>query len=326
MTEINKNPLVSICVPAYNHDNYVGLCIQSIIDQDYENIEFLIINDGSRDGTHDVISSFAQACEKRFVRFVFLSRENKGLPVTLNEMVDLARGEYIKVLASDDKLYQGSIKIFVDKMVSECLDVLYGRLVIIDEHDLYVKEMEGLIDLGESYTFNQFGLSVALRQSPTRGSAWVMRTESLRMVGKFDERSKIEDWDLILRVLHNRLVIGYIDYPSSYYRVFGERDPYCGSYYNWLKSDLYVLDKYKNFDHQNYMVGVRSVFKGRILGSGKNLLDFGKVVLEIRRYPFVSSIFVNPVFLFRIILAWVPRRAKKVVKSMLRSAKSGEIK
>ena len=97
-------PLVSVCVPAYNHEKYIAECIQSIIEQDYKNIELIIINDGSKDKTDEVIKSYEQKCQERFVRFEYRNRGNRGLSETLNEMVDWSHGKYFSAIASDDIL------------------------------------------------------------------------------------------------------------------------------------------------------------------------------------------------------------------------------
>ena len=100
MTE--QQPLVSIVIPCYNHSQFVQETIQSIIDQDYENIELIIIDDGSKDNSVEVIQEMIPACEERFVRFEFRYRPNKGLCATLNEALEWCEGEYFSPLASDD--------------------------------------------------------------------------------------------------------------------------------------------------------------------------------------------------------------------------------
>ncbi|EPK1752121.1 glycosyltransferase family 2 protein, partial [Acinetobacter baumannii] len=100
MSEI-KTPLVSIVIPCYNHVDYVQDCIQSIIDQTYQNIELIIIDDGSKDESVLKINEMLKKCENRFSRFEFRHRPNKGLSATLNEALEWCQGEYFATLASD---------------------------------------------------------------------------------------------------------------------------------------------------------------------------------------------------------------------------------
>ena len=97
-----KKPLISVCVPAYNHENYVQKTIQSIIDQTYENIELIVIDDGSKDTTWQKINDMREVCEKRFKNVIFKTKPNGGTCETLNMLIELANGEYISLSASDD--------------------------------------------------------------------------------------------------------------------------------------------------------------------------------------------------------------------------------
>ena len=102
--ENNNQPLVSVVIACYNHENFVQDCVQSIIDQTYENIELIIIDDGSKDGSVEKIQEMIPACKQRFVRFEFRYRPNKGLSATLNEALEWCEGTYFSPIASDDIL------------------------------------------------------------------------------------------------------------------------------------------------------------------------------------------------------------------------------
>ncbi len=96
MKRVNDMPLVSMVIPAYNHSAYIRQSIAAIIDQDYPNIELIIIDDGSEDDTVQRIEAEIPACVARFVRFEFRTRPNKGLTKTMNEAVEWAEGEYLQ--------------------------------------------------------------------------------------------------------------------------------------------------------------------------------------------------------------------------------------
>ena len=78
--------LVSVLIPAYNHEQYVQLTIRSIIEQTYQNIELIVIDDGSKDSTWEKISELKSECEKRFRRVDFSTQENSGTCKTLNRL------------------------------------------------------------------------------------------------------------------------------------------------------------------------------------------------------------------------------------------------
>lgn len=93
-----KNPAISVVMSVYNSHEYLAEAIESIISQTFTNFEFIIINDGSSDSSLDIIKSYMRKDD----RLVLISRENKGLPVSLNEGIALAKGKYIARMDADD--------------------------------------------------------------------------------------------------------------------------------------------------------------------------------------------------------------------------------
>ncbi len=107
---LENSPLVSVIIPAYNHENYIQETIKSIINQTYQNIELLIIDDGSKDSTWNKIQEMKPECEKRFANIHFETKENEGSCKTLNKLITLSKGEYIYLIASDDISKPDAIK------------------------------------------------------------------------------------------------------------------------------------------------------------------------------------------------------------------------
>lgn len=98
----NSQPLVSVIIPAYNHERFVQDTIRSIMMQTYQNIELLVVDDGSKDSTWQKIQELQAECERRFVRVHFETKENEGTCKTLNKLLSLSEGKYVYVIASDD--------------------------------------------------------------------------------------------------------------------------------------------------------------------------------------------------------------------------------
>lgn len=92
-------PCVSVLMPAYNVEKYVGAAIESILNQTFSDFEFIIINDGSTDDTANIIKKYADQ-DKR-IRFID-NHENRGFIARLNDCLDLARGKYVAKMDSDD--------------------------------------------------------------------------------------------------------------------------------------------------------------------------------------------------------------------------------
>jgi glycosyltransferase involved in cell wall biosynthesis len=93
-----NEPLVSVILPVFNAGRLLEEAIESILNQTIQNLELIIINDGSTDDSLDIIKTFAHKDK----RIRFISRPNKGLVFTLNELVKLANGRYIARQDQDD--------------------------------------------------------------------------------------------------------------------------------------------------------------------------------------------------------------------------------
>ena len=93
-----SNPLVSIIVPIYNVESYLSICLDSLINQSYQNIEIIAVNDGSTDDSSHILYEYAQ----KDSRIKVLNQENQGLSEARNTGIYHAKGEYLCFVDSDD--------------------------------------------------------------------------------------------------------------------------------------------------------------------------------------------------------------------------------
>ena len=104
-------PLVSILIPLYNHERFISQCLDSIINDPYPSKEIIVVNDGSTDHSLATVQKwYLKNRDKLSGLFTLKTRGNMGLCRTLNELVSIAQGEYIAVLASDDFLLPGGLR------------------------------------------------------------------------------------------------------------------------------------------------------------------------------------------------------------------------
>ena len=106
---MSKEQLVSFLIPYYNHKQYVGQTLDSILKDTYPNKEVIIINDGSTDTDIGVINDWISMHSKT-LPIKFISRENKGITKTFNELARTSKGKYIVFCASDDYLINNTIR------------------------------------------------------------------------------------------------------------------------------------------------------------------------------------------------------------------------
>jgi glycosyltransferase involved in cell wall biosynthesis len=118
-----SQPLVSIIIPCYNAEEYIEACINSVILQDYENWECIIINDGSKDNTLNIIKIFEAASHKITV----FAQENTGLSATRNKGIEHSKGVFIFFLDSDDVLDSHAITTLVSAVSDN--DIVTGITV-----------------------------------------------------------------------------------------------------------------------------------------------------------------------------------------------------
>ena len=134
-TKNNLNlPLVSIITATYNSENYLKYAIESVLKQDYENIEYLIIDGGSTDSTIDIIKSY----EHNFKgKLRWLTEKDKGIYDAFNKGISLSKGDIVGIINSDDWYEEGIISEVVKEI--EGHDMLHGNLRFLDAQGQVVK-------------------------------------------------------------------------------------------------------------------------------------------------------------------------------------------
>lgn len=102
-----NNPLVSICIPAYNNADYIVETLDTVMNQTYENIELVVVDDGSKDATWNVINKYKEEYEFRNPDslkkiHLYKNEKNLGMAGNWNRALELCQGEYLKLICADD--------------------------------------------------------------------------------------------------------------------------------------------------------------------------------------------------------------------------------
>lgn len=210
---------ISFLIPSYNHSNYISYTLDSIVaDANSLDYEIIIIDDGSTDETKSRIQSW---CERHPLVDIKVSyRENRGLCVTLNQLVRQASGEIIRLCASDDGIYKGSSLRIISAFENSEAQALIGDALVIDDQGVIVGNSAISLNGGNLLKMHtQAGLKqeiVANWSLP--GPCVAMRKNVYGIVGYYSEDLLIEDWDFFLR-LAALCQIQFLNTPFSYYRV-----------------------------------------------------------------------------------------------------------
>ncbi|MPM46910.1 hypothetical protein SDC9_93617 [bioreactor metagenome] len=198
-------PLVSIIVPSYNQGSYLEECLQSVLEQSYNNWECVIINDGSTDNTEEI----ALKWNNKDKRFKYIYQENIGVSAARNKAIENAKGTLILPLDGDDKIdhkyVEFGVKIFLD---NPNVDLVYCNAE-------YFGICEGPCILPpfdrEKILLGNMILNCAL-----------YKKESWKEVGGYDIKMKdgYEDWEFWISLVLNKQNFNVVklDYVGFYYR------------------------------------------------------------------------------------------------------------
>lgn len=118
----NKEPLVSVIIPVHNVIAYLATCLDSVLNQDYQNLEIIIVDDGSTDGSTELAKEYAV----RDKRIIFLQIDHSGNGAARNTGISRASGKYLTFVDSDDILIPGSYTHMVENLTSSGSDFVVG--------------------------------------------------------------------------------------------------------------------------------------------------------------------------------------------------------
>lgn len=128
---MEKNPNISVIIPMYNAERYVEKCLESIINQTYKNIEVIIINDGSTDNSKEICENFA----KKDNRIKVITTENRGAGSARNTGLEMAKGEYISFIDSDDYIVEDYYERLYSMLQKTNADIAIGRYKRVYENE-----------------------------------------------------------------------------------------------------------------------------------------------------------------------------------------------
>ena len=202
---------VSIVIPVYNAEKYLGACIESCINQTYKDIEIIIVDDGSTDNSSDIIMKYFHLHPKLITPIV---KSNGGTASALNIGIDNMKGEWFKWLSADDVLLPTAIENMLNMIEPLPHDQLfYTDYDIIDESSKIIssfKDREYLNQKPDLYN-NFFG----------NGSTTLIHRRMFDVVGRFNTNMPFdEDYEFWLRwVLVFGLKMKYLPITTLRYRV-----------------------------------------------------------------------------------------------------------
>jgi alpha-1,3-rhamnosyltransferase len=234
-------PLVSVCVLTWNHEKYILQCLSSIVEQDYPELEIILVDNCSVDNTIALAEDFLIKCGRPFR--ISKNEVPKSVPANCNQMLDLATSDYVCLMSGDDWMHARNVSLKLEKMLEdELIAVVYSEMVVyIDDEDKMVAERGDRRFEGEVFDELIKGNFIAAPGS-------LVDRKKVKEVGGYNESIPIEDWDLWLRI-SQKFKVGFVDQFLVYYRRHSTNmsNPFSP---NYIKSLHQVIDQYK--EHANY--------------------------------------------------------------------------
>ena len=201
-------PKVSILIPCYNAERWVGQAIESALAQTWPNKELIVVDDGSTDGSRAVIESFNGR-----IRYEF--GPNRGGNPCRNRLLELASGEWVQFLDADDYLLPE--KIFDQMDYSSSADVVYGPIFIKNQSSRS-ETQEVVIPTSDSDLFEQW---IRWQVCQTGGVLW--NRQALISIGGWNENYRCcQDNEVCLRAIQHGLKFSFYPKAGAVYRIWSE--------------------------------------------------------------------------------------------------------
>ncbi|MFA5797143.1 MAG: glycosyltransferase [Candidatus Woesearchaeota archaeon] len=274
---------ITVLVPAYNEEKKIAFTIDSLKKINYDDIEFIIINDGSKDKTSQVV----RAAIKGDKRFVFIDRkENKGKAASLNEGIARASGEFIATMDADSvvetKIFQKTLPYFEKKDVAAVTVSVLVKNPKTILHKIF--ELEYIIGL--SLFLKVFSMCDSVFVTP--GPFSMYRTSVLREIGGFDIHNITEDTEIAYRIQKKRYRIENCLEAKAYTIVPPTFKEVCVQRKRWYSGAIQTL-----YTHRNMLLSNKYGAFGYFVFFNYLLIAFGLVLFSASIYLTISKLIEN---------------------------------
>lgn len=218
-------PKVSVIIPSYNHKKFINKALDSVVNQSYENIQIVVVDDGSVDESSDLIEDYKQKCNRELI---FVKQNNQGAHAAINRGLQLSNGDYLAILNSDDEFELDRIQSCIDRSL-ECNDesIIVSYINVVDQFGkslgikrAYQNMHPWRVENIEKTFLNTFNSKLNLLQSN-----YISTTSNLffsrfvyEKIGNFRPLRYAHDWDYFLRI-SNYFNILILEKPLLKYRL-----------------------------------------------------------------------------------------------------------
>ncbi|MBT0395902.1 glycosyltransferase family 2 protein [Morganella morganii subsp. morganii] len=226
---------VSVLVPVYNVAPFVESSLQSILNQTYDNIEIIIVDDASTDNTHDICKKLKEQYDNITI---IQNNENRGISESLNTGLRFCTGDYIARADGDDLLDIDRIKKQVEFLENNSAYGVVGCWI-------YNINEDGKIIGKNEYPIEHSSIEKCIEYSSPILHIWLARRSVYEKLSGYRNTNPTEDYDFILRCLHYKIKLYNLPYYGSYIRLRNGNTLTVNSIRQKITFN-YLLKKYKD--------------------------------------------------------------------------------
>ncbi|MBR0414998.1 MAG: glycosyltransferase family 2 protein [Clostridia bacterium] len=313
------NELVSVIVPIYKVEEYLDRCIESIVGQTYQNIEILLVDDGSPDNCPAMCDAWAE----RDSRITVIHKENGGLSDARNAAIDVAKGDYITFVDSDDLITVNAIEVLMELANIENSDVVISTKLLKFSEEISV-------DCTQCESYKTVSAQTALESIFCENTRWeacgTIFSHHLFETTRFPVGKIYEDIRTIPGVIFNAKTVTFADVVIYYY--FERLDSIMHQSGHIVKIDLYeaVKENIELFEtiedkkrRTNVIAGILEELVSRIHfaygneAQNKEFIEKSKHLVRARKKDIVSATkipFKRKLFMF-LVMCGISKKIKK---------------
>ncbi len=205
---MTSGPRVSVIIPAYNYGRFIATALESAVNQTFQDIEIIIINDGSTDNTDEVVSRYLGNPKIEYVK-----QANSGQTVTKNNGIKISSGEFIAFLDADDWWDHTKLEKQLAAFEADDIGVVYSKSSFVSQ------DGRPLNQFYPDFLYTGKVTAALFVDNFVPFSSALIRRKSLERIGLFDEGLRMGiDWDLWLR-MSMEYRFSAIDEPLLFYRM-----------------------------------------------------------------------------------------------------------
>lgn len=278
MTNIpEKRPLISVVIPAYNHERFVGAAIESVLGQTVDDLELIVVDDGSTDKTAEVIQGYTDS------RLTYYHQENQDAYNTINRGMSLARGRFISILNSDDIYSHDRLERILIHQKENHGQCLITDVVPISDNGVEYSDPEFGWNIWHKKNRDIYSSSADIYQAFLHGNFMVttsnlfMTSDAAKSVGDFCSLRYLHDYDYIFRLM--------LKFPENVFYLYDEKLLYYRIHDGNTLGEAAIIGREQDQELilKYMMAKLPAEYRKYIQTGGKRLIELGDELHDVKK-------------------------------------------